>query len=254
MNKLFCILLALLSIGLIGCSDNDNDNVQEFRVYSHLEADSPTRLNSIANLSSYIDLEVNASDTSIAVPDYTRETNNFIIIPKKIGTTIVTVKEKNKLIYKINVIVEYEGAGNWDIKESKITIDSDADIKDEIEQDVLKHSLFFDKKSNSFFTKFFVEYRGLANLSNMGNNKKYLTYRFIKNTREYEFTPKKNDEEQYLYKFEPLFMSEVGSVGSQHKIGIYYVDKTQEYKKKFPNRNVTKVTEEQKVECYYPVG
>lgn len=247
MNKILCLLFFILSIGLIGCSDDDSDDVQEIKIYSHLGSGKPTVLNSIADLSGYIDLEINVSDLSIATAQYDWEGEGFIITPIKEGTTIVTVKEKNRLKYKIKVIVEYEGAGNWHIEDSKITIQSDADIKEIIEQDMLERSLFYDQNQKSlYFTLSFEnEYAILR-----GNAKEKSTiYRFIKETQEYEFTTK-SGEEKYLYKFSLQSKSDVG-VKPQQKSGTYSIDRTKEYQEKYPDKNIKKVIEEQKVKCVY---
>ena len=61
-------------------------------------------LNSIADLSGYIDLEINISDLSIATAQYDWEGEGFIITPIKEGTTIVTVREKNRLRACLNFI------------------------------------------------------------------------------------------------------------------------------------------------------
>lgn len=247
MNKILCLLFFILSIGLIGCSDDDSDDVQEFKVYSHLGSGKPTVLNSIADLSGYIDLEINVSDLSIATAQYDWEGEGFIITPIKEGTTIVTVKEKNSLKYKIKVIVEYEGAGNWHIEDSKITVQSDADIKEIIEQDMLERSLFYDQNQKLlYFTLSFEnEYAILR-----GNAKEKSTiYRFIKETQEYEFTTK-SGVEKYQYKFSLQSKSDIG-VKPQQKSGTYSIDRTKEYQEKYPDKNIKKVIEEQKVKCIY---
>lgn len=247
MKIFFYLLFFVLPIGLVGCSDDDSDDASEFTVYSHLDSGKPTVLNSIADLSGYIDLEIDISDLSVATAQYDWEGEGFIITPIKEGTSIVTIKEKNRLKYKIKVVVEYEGAGNWEIKDSKITVQSDADVKKKIEQDILENSLFYNQIENSFYSRlsFENEYAILR-----GNPNKSTIYKFIEETQEYEFTVKPSEEVKYRYKFSLESKSDVG-VKPQHKIGTYYIDRTKEYQEKYPDKNISKVTEEQKVECYY---
>lgn len=159
-----------------------------------------------------------------------------------------SVKNKNSLKYKIKVVVEYEGAGNWNINKSKIKVQSDADIKNIIEQDMLENSLFYDQKEKSLYASFFFGNK-YARLVSIVNKSKYTIYKFIKETQDYEFTLK-SGEEKYLYKFTLQHKSDVG-VNPQHKIGTYAIDKTKEYQEKYPDKNIQKVTEEQIVECYY---
>ncbi len=247
MRKKYFILFLNLAIGIIGCSDNDSDNVSQYTVYSHLDSSKPTVLNSIADLSGFIELTINISDLSVATAQYNWEGEGFIITPIKEGTTIITVKEKNKLKYRIKVIVEYEGVGNWNLRGSKIIVQSDIDIKSSIEQDMLERSLFYNKKEESLYDNFFFE-NEYARL-NTGNDSKYTTYRFIKEMQEYEFTLKSSNE-KYQYKFNLKFKSDVG-VKPQNKIGTYSIDRTKEYQEKYPGKYIEKVIEEQNVECIY---
>ena len=72
-------------------------------------------------------------------------------------------------------------------------------------------------------------------------------YDFMKETKEYVFTMRRTGEE-YRYKFSLQHKSNLGIV-PQHKIGIYSKDRTAEYKEKYPDKNIVKVSEEYKVEC-----
>lgn len=247
MNKIFYLLFIILSIGLIGCSDDDSDDVQEIKVYSHLGSGKPTVLNSIADLSGYIDLEINITDLSIATAQYDWEGEGFSITPIKEGTTTVTIREKNRLKYKIKVVVEYEGAGNWKLKNSKITVEGDPDVKETIEQDMLERSLFYNQKEKSFYDNLSFENESAIL---RGNPNKYTIYKFIDETQEYEFTVKTSEAVAYRYKFSLESKTDVG-VKPQHKIGTYYIDRTKEYQEKYPDKNISKVIEEQKVECIY---
>lgn len=248
MKKIFTLLL--LSLCLVGCADDDSGEMQEFTVYSHLDSGEPTVLNSIADLSSYIDLYIDVSDPDIAIASYDWEGEGFIITPLKEGRTIVTVREKHKLKYKIKVVVEYEGAGNWELGSSKIIVDSDADIKETIEQDVLKNSLFYNYKENSLYASFFFENEYARLVPRESSEGQSTIYRFIKETQHYEFSLVKPRERKYLYQFDLHFKSPVG-IMPQHKIGSFCIDKTKEYQEKYPDKNVWRVTEQQYVECYY---
>lgn len=248
MNKFF--LISILSFSLLACSKYYSEEVQEFTVYSHLDSGEPTVLNKIADLSHYIDLEIDISDLRVATAKYDWEGEGFIINPIKEGTTIVTVKEKNRLKYKIKVVVEYEGAGNWDIGNSKIIVESDPDIKEIIEQDVLKNSLFYDYKENSLYASFFFENDRARLVSLISGDSKTTHYKFIKETQDYEFSLEKPLDRKYLYKFTLHYESDMG-IMPYHKIGSYSVDKTKEYQEKYPDKNVWRVTEQQYVECEY---
>jgi hypothetical protein len=252
MNKNVIILFFILFVCLIGCSDDDFDNTQEFTVYSHLDSGKPTLLNRIVDLSSYIDLDINISDLSVATAEYDWEGDDFLITPIKEGVTIVTVKEKNVLKYRIKIVVEYEGAGNWNINDSKITVQSDDDIKETIEQDMLERSLFYNQKEGLFYNNLFFENkhgRLISIMNDLDIKDRYTTYKFINETQDYEFIVKLS-EERYLYKFTLHYKSDVG-VKPQHKIGTYYIDRTKEYQEKYPDKNILEVKEEQSVECYY---
>lgn len=251
MKKVYSILLILLSVNLTGCADDDSDDVQEFTVYSHLGSAEPTVLNRIADLSRSFDLEITVSDRSVATAQFDRDGIGFTITPIKEGKTNLTVKEKNRLKYIINVVVEYEGAGNWHINDFKITVQCDAGIKEAIEQDVQKQSLFYNQNENARYSYFYYETNKEIKLG--GNTsafaKKYFVYKFLEETQSYEFT-EKSGEKKYLYTFTLKTKSDVGII-PQHKVGIYATDRTKEYQEKYPDKNIYKVIEEQEVECYY---
>lgn len=70
---------------------------------------------------------------------------------------------------------------------------------------------------------------------------------FTKATQLEKINPTRNYQ---IYKFALHYKSKVG-VKPQAKIGTYYIDRTKEYKEKYPDKNILKVTEEQKVKCSY---
>lgn len=241
--KLYYLFIAVLLI--TACSDDDSESVEYITVYSHLDSSEPLVLNSVADLSSYTDLVIDVKDLDIVVAEYDWEWEGFIITPLKRGKTTVTVSEKGKLKWNITAIVEYEGEGIWTIEDSKIIVQCDSDIKDIIEQDLLEKSLFYDFESKSFYTDFYCQsdYPQLAGAGKCRD----LYYDFMKETKEYVFTMRSTGEE-YRYKFSLQYKSGLGVV-PQHKIGIYSKDRTVEYKEKYPDKNIVKVSEEYKVEC-----
>ena len=155
-HRYYYLLIAVL-LFTFGCSDDDSESVEYITVYSHLDSGEPLVLNSVADLSSYTDLVIDIKDLDIVVAEYDWEWEGFIITPLKRGETTVTVSEKGKLKWNITVLVEYEGEGIWEIKDSKIIVQCDPDVKDIIEQDLLEKSLFYDFESKSFYTKFYCK-------------------------------------------------------------------------------------------------
>jgi hypothetical protein len=235
---------------LVACNDEDFEEEKRYTIYCHLDSNEHLMLNDIADLSNYMDLDIDVVDIDIALAQYDWESQRFIIIPLKLGNTIVTVKEKNRLKYKIELIVEYEGVGNWDIKTAKHTVICDATIKEEIEYDLLNRCLFYNSEINDFCKRIYFE-NSRCRLLDINGNEKPLNFSFINLTKEYEFSDRKTDSEKQLYTFSIQYKSDIG-VYPQHKIGTYYIDRTTEYRAKYPEKNISRILEEYKVECRYP--
>jgi len=249
MKTFFFLPILLASILLVACNKEDFEEERQFTIYCHLDSNEHLVLNDIANLSNHVDLDIGIADIDIASVRYERENKGLIITPLKIGHTIVTVKEKNKLKYKIDIIVEYEGVGNWDIKETKHTVICDVSIKEEIEHGLLNRCLFYNSETNAFYQSLYFENSRCRLLDNNGNERA-LNFSFINPTKEYEFSDRKTDGEKQLYTFSLQYKSDIGVI-PQHKIGIYSIDRTTEYKAKYPKKNISRVLEEYKVECWY---
>lgn len=112
---------------------------------------------------------------------------------------------------------------------------------------MLERSLFYNQKEKSFYDNLSFENESAIL---RGNPNKYTVYKFIEETQEYEFIMKPTEAVTYRSKFTLESKSDVG-VKPQHKIGTYYIDRTKEYQEKYLDKNISKVTEEQKVECIY---
>lgn len=244
--KKFKLLLPILACSLfLACNDNDDDNERkQFTIYSHLDSDKPTILNEVADLSNYIDLSIETKDNEIATAKYYAG-KGFIVNALKEGNTIITVKEKDKIKYEIKVIVEYNGSGDWDIVNTTRTIICDADLKDIIEQD----SPFYDNQNKSYYN-FISIGKGKVNFVDINFNKKLLDFNYSKLNKEYVFSDSQNKDVKLAYSFCLLFVSNVGII-PQHKRGIFWIDRTKEYQDKYPDKNIRKITEEYRVECWY---
>lgn len=249
MKKMLLFQILLASFLFVACNDEDIEEERHYTVYCHLDSNEHLVLNNIADLSNYVDLDIDVADIDIALAKYDWENKEFVIIPLKLGSTVVTVKEKNKIKYKIDLIVEYEGVGNWDIKEARHAVVCDATIKEEIEYDLLNRCLFYNSATNAFYENLYFE-NSRCRLLDINGNERALNFSFVNLTKEYEFSDKKTDKKKQLYTFSLQSKSDIGII-PQHKIGIYYIDRTTEYRAKYPERNISKVLEEYKVECWY---
>lgn len=236
---------------LVGCDNSENDDATKYTIYIPIDGEEYINLSGIADLSNYIDLDITINDLDVASADYIWEENMFYVIPKKTGKTTMTVKEKNRVKYIFDVIIDYNANGNWILGKREITIECDADIKEKVEKDLNEKSLFFNTDTNKLYYSFAFQWNTCKVVSNSDDfSDLFLEFQYDETNKFYIFNSIRDKGVTNSIKFNLIHTANLGDP-SLNKQGVFISDFTDELKVKYPNNNIIKVIERVEGECWY---